>query len=112
MVEAGQDGAIRVVRVAAAQRPTWPQFVRQMPSRASRAATNPKSQPPNTKSIRYRLTDLGTLGGRSSIALAVNDAGQVVGQSDTAAGVKHAFLYDGRKLKDLGVLGGTTGLGH
>ncbi|SCY31568.1 probable extracellular repeat, HAF family [Nitrosospira sp. Nl5] len=38
------------------------------------------------------MTDLGTLGGHFSSAHAINDAGQVVGGSDTAEGSRHAFM--------------------
>jgi probable HAF family extracellular repeat protein len=38
------------------------------------------------------MTDLGTLAGSYSVALGINDAGQVVGRSDTAAGAQHAFI--------------------
>src|SRR4051794_12756852 len=41
----------------------------------------------------FRLIDLGTLGGSSAGSSAVNDAGQVVGQSDTSAGELHAFSW-------------------
>jgi probable HAF family extracellular repeat protein len=40
------------------------------------------------------ITDLGTLGGTTSIARAVNDSAQVVGISDIAAGGTHAFGWD------------------
>ena len=53
----------------------------------------------------YTVTDLGTLGGSESEALAINDNGAVVGQSQTASGDKHAFLYSSG-IKDLGVLSG------
>jgi len=51
--------------------------------------------------------DLGTFGGGSSIANAINGTGRVVG-SDTLAGdmATHAFLSDGAGLVDLGELGG------
>ena len=39
------------------------------------------------------MTDLGTLGGKSSFAVAVNRSGQVVGQSDTGNGDTHAVLW-------------------
>jgi probable HAF family extracellular repeat protein len=47
--------------------------------------------------------DLGTLGGHSSEANDVNDEGRIVGQADTAAGERHAFLWlDWLKMIDLG----------
>jgi probable HAF family extracellular repeat protein len=52
------------------------------------------------------ITDLGTLGGMMSIGLAINSAGQVVGQGDTN-GETHAFLFNSGNLKDLGTLGGS-----
>lgn len=55
--------------------------------------------------------DLGTLGGRSSIALAVNGAGQVAGYSELNDDVLHAFRYAGGSMLDLGTLGGTASFG-
>ena len=45
---------------------------------------------------------------RDSWAVAINDRGQVVGSSDTAAGDLHAFLYSDGAMTDLGTLGGTN----
>jgi probable HAF family extracellular repeat protein len=41
--------------------------------------------------INASTDDLGTLGGRSSAAYGINDAGQVAGSADTADGKSHAF---------------------
>ena len=39
------------------------------------------------------MTDLGTLGGNSSVAYGINPAGQVVGASTTATAETHAVLW-------------------
>jgi probable HAF family extracellular repeat protein len=49
------------------------------------------------------LTDLGTLGGGFSVANAVNDKGQVVGESSTSSGQVHAFLWQDGHMTDLGL---------
>lgn len=51
--------------------------------------------------------DLGVLPGHAtSRARAVNITGQVVGDSITAGGIAHAFLWDRRTLRNLGTLPG------
>ncbi|MCC6621661.1 MAG: HYR domain-containing protein [Deltaproteobacteria bacterium] len=49
---------------------------------------------PGDVPVPIRVTDLGTLGGDTSGATALDDAGHVVGWSTTAGGQRHAFLWD------------------
>jgi probable HAF family extracellular repeat protein len=54
--------------------------------------------------VPYEAIDLGTLSdGRSALATAINDNGQVVGWSDNPA---RAFLWENGVMRDLGTLGG------
>lgn len=54
----------------------------------------------------YQFTDLGTLGGVTSSASAINNLGQIVGQSALAGGAVRATLWQGDSKIDLGVLQG------
>lgn len=54
----------------------------------------------------YQIKDLGTLGGASSYAAAINTSGQVVGNANIASGAYKAFLYSGSSLQNLGTLTG------
>ncbi len=54
----------------------------------------------------YTITDIGTLGGKDSVALSINDFGEVVGYSKTADGEIHAFRFFRDALFDLNTLGG------
>ena len=62
---------------------------------------------------RYRITDLGTLGGNESGALALNASGQVTGYTLTdderEGGVP--FLWDGRTMQRLGTTADTFDFG-
>ena len=57
---------------------------------------------------REASTVLGTLGGRDSMALGINNAGQVVGWSHTAgptpgtSGPEHAFIFQNGIIEDIG----------
>lgn len=71
--------------------------------------TGPVEPLEHTTADGFELIDLGTLGGRSSAANAIDDAGRIVGSSwvrgDTAV---HAFLWEEGEMLDLGTLGGHT----
>lgn len=57
----------------------------------------------------YAVVDLGTLGGTTSEAYGLNDAGVVVGRSTLAGDTaSHAFVYRDGAMHDLGVLTGGT----
>jgi probable HAF family extracellular repeat protein len=56
---------------------------------------------------KYTVADLGTLGGNFSLALDISSTGQVVGQSSTAHGDNHAFLWEKGAMTNLGTLGGS-----
>jgi len=52
------------------------------------------------------MTDVGTLGGRQSAAMAINARGQVVGWADR--GLAEAFLWENGVMRGLGSLGGES----
>jgi probable HAF family extracellular repeat protein len=57
--------------------------------------------------LSYTVTDLGTLGGQTSVARAINNAGQVVGDSQLSGTMTHhGFLYSDGQMIDLGTLQG------
>jgi probable HAF family extracellular repeat protein len=60
----------------------------------------------HTQEVRYTVTDLGTLGGGFSGATAINDSGQVVGNSMNAGNQIRGFLWRDGMMTDLGTLGG------
>ncbi|MGE5272569.1 MAG: hypothetical protein ACM3QU_02195 [Verrucomicrobiota bacterium] len=52
----------------------------------------------------------GDAGGKESSAAAINERGQIVGWSNTKAGstIRHAFLWQAGKMRDLGSLAGSS----
>lgn len=83
-------------------------------SACSESPVQPPLQTPTTPSslvsvplARVSRVDLGTLGGAHSYATDVNDAGIVVGWSETATGMDRAFRWTpSRGMIDLGTLAG------
>ena len=59
----------------------------------------------------YTVSDLGTLGGNSSGARAINATGQIAGYAFSSSTQSNAFLYKNAKIINLGTLGGTTAIG-
>src|SRR5690349_18315551 len=62
------------------------------------------------RATNYIITDLGTLGGFLSMAIDINNHGQIVGFSSLSGYQgQHAFLWADGVMTDLGTLGGQTG---
>jgi len=60
-----------------------------------------------------RMRNLGTLGGHLGTVIALNNRGQVTGQSNLAGDAAlHPFLWDHGVLRDLGSLGGSFSVPH
>lgn len=56
------------------------------------------------QNVAYTITDLGTLGGTSSVGCGLNSRGEVVGFSAIATGQSHAFRWSDGQMIDLGTL--------
>jgi probable HAF family extracellular repeat protein len=80
------------------------------------ATANAATQIPTLDPFLWRnghMTDLGTLGGTYGLANWLNDAGEVVGQSDLAGDqTAHPFLWQNGTMTDLGTLGGDNGFAN
>ena len=70
------------------------------------AAAFAAAAPAQAGARQYRSVELGTLGGATTVAAAMNESGTIVGTSTTAAGDRHAFSWRNGVLTDLGTLGG------
>ncbi len=53
--------------------------------------------------LRFTVTELPTLGGRTSDAYAINDKGQAVGEAQTRQRSLHAVRWEDGRVSDLGV---------
>ncbi len=56
----------------------------------------------------YSVTDLGTLGGTQTVALAINNAGQIIGKARNVSDRDRAVLFENGTVRDLGTLGGNA----
>jgi probable HAF family extracellular repeat protein len=70
------------------------------------ALAGPLAQAQNSQSPRYKVLDLGSLGGTYSQAFYVNRKGVASGEASLPKGNWHAILWRGRFKRDLGTLGG------
>jgi probable HAF family extracellular repeat protein len=66
------------------------------------------------QAAQYRVIDIGTLGGNTSTANDVSNAGVVVGAAATATGDLHAYRFDlvTHMKTDLGTLGGASSVAN
>lgn len=84
-------------------------YVAKLPAVTARPAVRGQEDPGTARSSRHEIRDLGTLGGFFGAARGIDERGTVVGESETADGRVHAFLWtraDG--MMDLGALNPTT----
>jgi probable HAF family extracellular repeat protein len=83
-------------------------------SAAPSGLTQPFAHTPSQDAHAFRydgkgLTDLGTLGGSSSIGRGIGPGGHVVGDAYLAGNAgPHAFFHNGTAMADLGTLGGSV----
>jgi probable HAF family extracellular repeat protein len=56
--------------------------------------------------IRYEISDLGTFGGPTSVALGINENGQVVGSADLPTGQRRAYIWEDGVMTELSPLPG------
>jgi probable HAF family extracellular repeat protein len=60
-----------------------------------------------------KMVDIGTLGGSCTFTYALNNRGQVVGQSTLPGDeTSHPYIWERKRMTDLGTLGGTYGFAN
>jgi probable HAF family extracellular repeat protein len=69
-------------------------------------AAQAEQEPPTAAGPRYRVIELGTLGGTYSQPFYVSNRGVASGEASLPDGNWHAILWQGRLTRDLGTLGG------
>lgn len=62
--------------------------------------------------VSYRVTNLGTLGGQWAEAIALNDNGQVTGNSQDMNGYQQAFIWQSGVMTSVGTFGGHGGCSY
>jgi probable HAF family extracellular repeat protein len=67
---------------------------------------------PARAELRFTVTNLGTLGGTLSEALAINASGQVAGRAGLANGATHATRWTNGVAQDLGTFGGRNSVAY
>jgi probable HAF family extracellular repeat protein len=59
--------------------------------------------------VKYKVTDLGTLGGAVSDAFDINNSGQIVGETRNSSNNVRAFRFSSGSMTDLGSVQGNPG---
>ena len=67
---------------------------------------------PSHSAVQFTVTNLGTLGGTSSEAFAINASGQVAGRAGLANGATHATRWTNGVAQDLGTFGGRNSVAY
>lgn len=72
------------------------------------SSCNNRHSQTSPRSTGLSVTDLGTLGGKTSEARGINNRGQITGGADSVEGGRYAFLWQNGKMLKLGALPGSN----